>query len=300
LDGLGAQTLQPPEVELVLVDNGSTDGSQALLEEWASSGPGRITVRVEQNHGVAPARNLGLQKASAPIVAFTDDDCVPDDRWLERGLAAMDRPDVAVVQGATSPDPTVPLGRWPRTQEITGLTGFFETCNVFYRRDALLAAGGFDETLGWFGEDVAAAWSVLRRGGRAEFASDAQVVHAVTHPGFRAFLGYARHYTNWPAVVRQCPELRDTALWRRWFLRERSAELLALVLGAGALAASALTGRRGLAALGLVLAAPGLRRRVPRHADRAAWIDAALLTVFDVAVEAALVEGSIRHRTLVL
>src|SRR3546814_1007830 len=57
-------------------------------------------LRIEENHGPAPARNLGWRSSSAPYVAFTDDDCVPRPDWLAQSLAtARATPDLGVLQG---------------------------------------------------------------------------------------------------------------------------------------------------------------------------------------------------------
>ena len=74
-------------VEVIAVDDGSTDGSLALLEAWATRRPGLVKVLSQPNAGQGSARNLGLEQATGEWVTFTD----PDD-MLDRGfLAVADR-----------------------------------------------------------------------------------------------------------------------------------------------------------------------------------------------------------------
>ena len=54
------------------------------------------------------------------------------------------------------------LGPWTLYREITWETPWFEGCNIAYRRDVLLEAGGFDEEIRWYGEDTSAGWKVWR------------------------------------------------------------------------------------------------------------------------------------------
>jgi GT2 family glycosyltransferase len=223
-------------------------------------------------------------------VAFTDDDCVPAPDWLERGLAHFTA-DVATVQGRTLPDPSQPTERWSATQRLESFTGRYETCNVFYRADALRRVGGFDESLGFFGEDIVAGWAVRRLGGGERFAGDAVVHHAVVDAGLGWFLCRTRFYENWSAVVRRFPEMRAEHLWCRYFLRRRSAgfalAVAGIVLG---------TWRRPL----LLLALPYAWYRRPRLGYPESVRGSAEGVVFDAYVFAALVRGSIRHRCVVL
>ena len=96
--------------------------------------------------GPAAARNLGWRSTRAAVIAFTDDDCVPDPGWLRAGLAALDgRARVAVGRTMPPADQLHLVGApFSRVMEVDSVR-FFETCNVFYRRDDLVAAGGFDE-----------------------------------------------------------------------------------------------------------------------------------------------------------
>lgn len=286
LDAVLAQ--EPPPDEVVVVDNGSSDGTLEALHERARDEPRLLVV---SDHGtLGAARNTAARRASGELVAFTDSDCRPRAGWLAAAAAAMSD-GVGVVQGRTVPE-TAPTVRWSATQDIGAPSGLFEACNVLYRRAALLAAGGFDETVGFFGEDTAAGWSVQRAGWRDAWAPDAVVEHVVTTPGFGWHLRRTRRYTNWPALLASFPEKRDM-LWHRLFLRRRSAEADAAMAGV----ALALLLRRPSA---LLAAVPFAVRHRPRGRSRGALLDASSSALYDLAVSAALVQGSVAARTPVL
>ncbi|MEM8964607.1 MAG: glycosyltransferase family 2 protein [Acidobacteriota bacterium] len=82
------------EVELIFIDNGSPDASAAIVSRY----PELITLREEQP-GAYAARNAGIRRARAPIIAFTDADCVPDRDWLRSILGGMVDERTAVVVG---------------------------------------------------------------------------------------------------------------------------------------------------------------------------------------------------------
>src|SRR5207248_7127815 len=99
------------------------------------------------------------------IIAFTDDDCVPDSGWLAAGLAAFSSPTVVAVAGQT----VVPLPANPTDYErnVAGLEkSEFLTANCFVRSDVLAAVGGFDEqfTAAWR-EDSDLHFRLLDTGG---------------------------------------------------------------------------------------------------------------------------------------
>lgn len=82
LESLVNQTLD--EVEIVAVNDGSTDGSLAILEQWQERYPGKLFIYTTENHGVSHARNLGFSKSRGEYVWFVDsDDYVETDAcWL--------------------------------------------------------------------------------------------------------------------------------------------------------------------------------------------------------------------------
>ena len=128
--------------------------------------------------GPAAARNRGWRKARAPIVAFTDDDTVPDPAWLEEGIAAVRRGADAVVGRTTMPLPDPPTD-YERNE--SGLErAEFITANCFVRRGVLERLGGFDESfrMPWR-EDSDLHFRLLDRGFRIAKAERAVVVHPV-------------------------------------------------------------------------------------------------------------------------
>jgi GT2 family glycosyltransferase len=131
---LNQETERPFEV--VVIDDG-----RSLPVKLASNE--HLAVIQGSCYGPAAARNLGIRKARAPIVCFTDDDTIPAPSWIEAAAAALEsRPDAVGVEGPTECQPYDPLYRvGPRNTE----PGARWTCNVAYRRGDLLEVGGFDE-----------------------------------------------------------------------------------------------------------------------------------------------------------
>ncbi len=281
LDGLAQQTFT--DFEVVVVDNGSTDGTREMAEARAD-----LRIRVLRNDGsLGAVRNAGVAASGGEIVAFVDSDCVPTPTWLAEGVRFFDDARVATVQGRTLPDPSASPGPWPATQELTSFTGRYEACNLFYRRAELVQAGGFDEEIGFFGEDSMAGWAVKRLGFDEQFAADAVVHHAVTYPGVRWHWKRALQYGHFNAIVKRFPEARSL-LWNRLFLRKASAVTLAAIFGFLALLL-------GDWIWGVFLMAPFVvthLRRSPKEIVASMG--------FDLAVELGLLWGSIRERTLVL
>lgn len=289
MDALLAQDY--PSYDILIVDNESTDGTAEACRERARSAA--IPVRVEVLAGTVGAiRNEAARLAESDLIAYTDSDCMPTAGWLAAAVAPFADPGVGIVQGTTLPDPAVPMRGWAATIEVRSYTERFESCNLLVRRDAFVAADGFDEVVGHFWEDTAAGWSMLRRGWRGAFAEDAVVHHDVTHPGYRWWLKRALRYGNIAAVVRAYPELRRELLWGRYFSRSRDAKLVAAMAG---LMLSRIDRR------GVLLAMPYVwfnRPRTVHPHDLTVGLCQSVL--FDVAVLTGMVLGSIRHRELVL
>jgi glycosyltransferase involved in cell wall biosynthesis len=210
LASLRAQTMQ--DFEVVIVDDASTDGTPQVLEAEVRRGDLDLrTIRREAARGPAQARNAGWRAATAPLIAFTDDDCVADPRWLEEGLAAWGGDPQRFVQGHVSPiySERDQLGALAYSIYVEGPSPMFETANIFYPRDLLERVGGFDETFARpSGEDCDLGWRAKAAGAEPAFAAGARVQHAVIVLTPRQML---QRMWRWSDAIRpyaRHPELR--------------------------------------------------------------------------------------------
>ena len=207
VDALCKQSLPANEFEFIVVDNASNDETPIILENLASRTPFMMRVMSMQvNKGPGRARSLGAKAARAPIIAFTDDDCVPAPNWLTSGLqmASTGR----IVVGRTEPNPSQPHGPFSRTLRVN-TTQFMQTCNVFYAREQFLQCGGFDPAFQRGGEDTDLGLRLQKQGAEAVFCHDALVRHDVRPSSFAsAFKEAATKWTDLPLVVKRHPEVR--------------------------------------------------------------------------------------------
>ncbi|HEV3351769.1 MAG TPA: glycosyltransferase family A protein [Acidimicrobiales bacterium] len=302
LDALAAQTLSDHEV--VVVDDGSSDGSAEEAERDAAAGrPVRVVRAAGGSSGAA--RDRGVAVAIADYLAFTDSDCFPAPDWLERGVAALDQ-GADLVQGFTRPARSV--GPLERSIWVTREDGLYATCNIFVRRCAYERAGGFENSarpLSFragsgglaiaFGADSLLGWRV-KRNGPVMFRPEAVVEHHVFDPDLRDAFSRAWMSRGFPALVRAAPELRATLLHRRLFLG--SARRLWLYAGV-----LSFVGRRRVAAATLLTLwlSGHLRRVAPRTPG---WRGRARAVPIEVALDAvtggALLVGSAQAKTVVL
>ncbi|WP_238270055.1 glycosyltransferase family 2 protein [Paraburkholderia terrae] len=182
LRALAVQDYNARRYEVIICDDGPDDATRAAVESFAQrvSASG-LTVRyvpVSATQGPAAARNAGWRAARSPLIAFTDDDTIPDPHWLTSGVAAL-----ATGADAACGRIDMPLPAAPSDYELnaSGLTrADFATANAFVRRASLIDMGGFDErfTSAWR-EDSDLQFALLRTGGRIVRAAHAVVVHPV-------------------------------------------------------------------------------------------------------------------------
>jgi glycosyltransferase involved in cell wall biosynthesis len=151
------QLLQcPDEWELVVVNNGSSDGTTAVLDDWRRAFHGLLIVVDEPQRGVGRARNAGLRASHGDIVLFTDDDCYPAADLLLRAPEALNEPAIGFVGGRVvlhdpSDYPVALQTRTDRRELRPGAfipAGFISGANMAFRRAALEGGGGFDDELG--------------------------------------------------------------------------------------------------------------------------------------------------------
>lgn len=193
LDGLARQTYPLSQFEVIVVSDGSTDGTEALLEQYAGA-PYVLRPVYQANGGPARARNNGIKNASGEVVVFLDDDVEPAPNFLAVHAAHHVSEDRAVVIAPMLPDPDLAwcepawiawehamlekqYSAW-RTGEWAGCgPHHFYSGNASVRREHLIAVGGFDEQFPRQ-EDVELAVRLEKeRGVHFIYASDAKGIH---------------------------------------------------------------------------------------------------------------------------
>jgi cellulose synthase/poly-beta-1,6-N-acetylglucosamine synthase-like glycosyltransferase len=177
---LRAQDYPPGKLQIIVVDNGSTDGTFELLAAM----PGILALR-ETRPGSYAARNLALSHARGEVVAFTDADCRADPGWVRHAVAHLADRGVGIVAGHVELD----FGRRPRLSA----SELFEKCFAFKqadnarnrvcvtanwisRRELLEEFGRFDAGVK-SGGDHHLATRIAAAGHRIVYARDAVVFH---------------------------------------------------------------------------------------------------------------------------
>jgi glycosyltransferase involved in cell wall biosynthesis len=167
--------------EILIIDNAVSAQTRQQVEHWIShciDANTSMQYLTAARRGPAAARNVGWRQSKGRIIAFTDDDCIPDRCWLQAGLAAF----VDAVE-AVSGRIVVPLSENPSDYEYNTShlsKSEFATANCFYLRSTLDRVGGFDErfTAAWR-EDSDLFFSLLEQKSVCSYAPDAIVLHPI-------------------------------------------------------------------------------------------------------------------------
>ena len=186
LESVLGQDYPADAYDVIVVENGSTDDTTAIVQHFCTRHPVRLFHSHER--GPAVARNLGLAMSEADIVAFTDADCIAHPDWLSELVKPYADPGIGGVGGAilayqhanrtvveTFSEECSPLVNF-----VSGENEFLPhlyTANGSYRRSLLDEVGGFNPNL-VTAEDVDLAWRIqLRTGARLHYAPQAIIYH---------------------------------------------------------------------------------------------------------------------------
>jgi len=178
---LSLQDLNYPDYEIILVDDGSKDNTQPIMQEF----PKVRNIR-QKNRGLSVARNVGIAAATGAVVAFTDSDCMADRDWLYFLVHTLLSSDFAAVGGPNISPPATDwiqatVGAAPGGPSHVLLTDTIAEhvpgCNMAYHKWALEMIGGFDPEYRKAGDDVDVCWRIMQLGYQIGFSPSAVVWH---------------------------------------------------------------------------------------------------------------------------
>jgi O-antigen biosynthesis protein len=198
------ERLNYPDYEVVVVNDGSKDGTLAIAESFPY-----CRIISQENRGLSVARNVGAEAATGEIVAYTDSDCVAEPDWLNylvgtmeaKGLAACGGPNFSptetrLVPEAVAASPGAPCHVLLDDEIAEHIAG----CNMAFRRDVLLGIGGFDPIFHAAGDDVDFCWRLQDAGYTIGYSPAAFVWHYRRNT-VRAYIGQQKGYGKAEALV---------------------------------------------------------------------------------------------------
>lgn len=185
LQALVSQT-ELAQMQIIIVDDGSTDNTAQITQSYVDSFPKQIQlISLAKNSGISAARNAGVAKAEAPLIAFIDDDCLPDPKWIKKLLVRWTNLEQSIV-GLGGPvraadvntfnrrflnltTPLRPVERNAPTALFARLTTYllptknnlptlrpvdsFVGANMSFRTSAVKAVGGFNNAIRFGGDE---------------------------------------------------------------------------------------------------------------------------------------------------
>ncbi len=207
--------------ELIVADNGSTDGTAVLIEAWREHLP-RMRRIVVPDPGANRARNAGVRASAGDRILICDADDEVSSKWIRCLAEALTWDDVAggplEYERLSAYDVPRPPGH--ATAELPSLFGrpYVISASIGFRRKVFEATGGFDETFGVGGDDIDFCWRAQQAGFSLGYAPNALVHYRLRSP-MRAYFwqqyGYAKGDAHLYAKHR-----RVSALPRRTFRRQ--------------------------------------------------------------------------------
>lgn len=191
--------------EVVIIDDGSSDGTADMLKHLQSS-YSNLFYKTIKNSGPGISKNIGVELSRGRIVAFLDDDCLVDKSWfveIRECLLKNNGPDF--VFGKILP--YLPFGypffhTWDlRGQHIT-------TCNAAMKKDLFIEIGGFDPVLSYWAEDCDFVARLKRSGKEIIYNQNMIITHVTKYIGFhlRDYIYTSKFWKQYDYLFSKSPD----------------------------------------------------------------------------------------------
>lgn len=183
LESLYKQTISESDYEVIVVSDGSKDGTADFVRQMQKIHKNLVFLE-QENKGPATARNSGAGEANGKYLAYTDDDCVVAGDWLEKIIDAFETKKIVGIQGRTT---TYRELKTPLTHQIDNPNGHpaLPTCNAAFRKEAFNQVNGFDCSFPYaHNEDADLAWRI-KKIGEISFEPSVHVIHPPRKDSFK-------------------------------------------------------------------------------------------------------------------
>jgi cellulose synthase/poly-beta-1,6-N-acetylglucosamine synthase-like glycosyltransferase len=246
---LEGQTYPRERVEYLLVDNNSQDNTSALLEKIAATTPIKLIPLTEKEiQSSYAARNQGMRNAHTEIFVFSDGDCRPVPKWLEKIVEPFSNPDVGIVAGGVQALPSENLfEKYSKRSDFMNqkyllehpFCSYGQTANLAVRKAAFEMVGLFRPYL-TTGGDADICWRIQKQTAwRLEYVPEATILHrhrsslAALQSQLRRY-GTSNRYLHELYGVELMKEFSFSDLWvdlSRWLVKEVPTNMVKFFLG---------------------------------------------------------------------